>query len=202
MLTSYHGTFSFQLWSHVCDLHESCSRHCFSCPGALCDHLAPSPPACSWQSLAPRPRAPDSQRPRVASRKHCRWKAPVCIRIFLSRSSRRDSFRRCSLSTHLDSLRRGLLLLVDTHHRLISTFPSKLASRRPLLVDSSRLVYRHVPSDLMKPTAPPGLGYSWIKHCNAFNLKTRSEPFTVLLIFRVCCVVVLMRRSGFPLVHP
>ena len=105
----------------------------------ICGHLAPYPPACSRQYLAPRPRGPDSQRPRVASRKHCRCKAPVCIRVFLSRSSRRDSFRRSSLLTHLDFSRRGLLHFVDTHYRLILTFPSRLASRSPLFVDSSRL---------------------------------------------------------------
>ena len=49
----------------------------------ICGHFAPYPPACSRQFLAPRPRAPDSQRPRVASRMHCRCKAPVCIRVCL-----------------------------------------------------------------------------------------------------------------------
>ena len=136
--------FSFQLSSHVCDLHESRSRHCFSCPGALCDHLAPSPPACSRQSLAPRPRAPDSQCPRVVSRKHCRCKAPVCVKVFLSRSSRRDSFRQCSLSTHLDSSRRGWPLLVDTHYRLNSTSRRGLLPVGHFFVDSSRLVSHHV----------------------------------------------------------
>ena len=129
----------------VCDLHESCSRHCFSCPGALCDHLAPSPPACSRQSLAPRRGhqthnalvfTPAST---VAARPPC-----VCVRVFLSRSSRRDSFRRCSLSTHPDSSRRGLLLLVDTHHRLISTSRRGLLPVGHFFVHSSRLVHRHV----------------------------------------------------------
>ena len=32
----------FQRSSHVCDSHESCSRHCFSCSGALCVFLWPS----------------------------------------------------------------------------------------------------------------------------------------------------------------
>ena len=76
---------------------------------------------------------------------------PLCEkRVFLARSSRRYSFRRCFISTfHVEGCfcsstltidssrpsRRGLLFLVDAPGRLISTFPSD---------DSSRLVYRHV----------------------------------------------------------
>ena len=145
---------SFQLSSHVCDSYESCSHHCFSsrclvrssCIVSTC--LFTAVPGAASASLVQVPcvviLAPDSQRPRVASRKHCRCKAAVCVRVFLSRSSRRDSFRRCSLSTHLDFSRRGLLLLVDAHYRLIST------SRRGslLLVDAPCRLISTFPSRL------------------------------------------------------
>ena len=58
--------------------------------------------ACWRQTLASLPRAPDSQRPRVASRKHCRCEAPVL---------------------------KGLsVLLVGAHCRLILSFSSRFIS--------------------------------------------------------------------------
>ena len=45
---------------------------------------------------------------------------------------------------------------------------------------------RSVPSLLMEPAAPLGLDYSWIRHWNVDNLKARSDPFTMLLVLRVC----------------
>ena len=75
----------------------------------------------------------------VAARPLC-----VCVKVFLSRSSRRDSFRQCSLSTHLDSSRRRWPLLVDTHYRLNSTSRRGLLPVGHFFVDSSRLVSHHV----------------------------------------------------------
>ena len=67
-------------------------------------------PACSWQALASRPRAPGLQRPRVASRKHSRCKALV---------------------------QKGLVVfLVGAHCRLISNLSSTFASVLPLSIPS------------------------------------------------------------------
>ena len=69
----------------------------------ICGHLAPYPPGCSRQFLAPRPREPDSQRPSCCLPQALSLQGPYVHKGFLSRSSRRDSFRRSLLLTHPDS---------------------------------------------------------------------------------------------------
>ena len=79
-------------------------------------------PACSWQVLVSRPRAPGSQRPRVASRKHSRCKALVQKGLVVSLVG-----ARCRLVSNLSSRFASVLLLSTPSfscHTALLTMPA------------------------------------------------------------------------------